>query len=101
MQDDFKAVFEALVKEGFHQLPEKNPETGKAFDFKITPYSLNTKLSFKFENLPHFIEFLKISDPSENEDKLVLLQNTFIELGISQNDFFYVNFYEKGKDAEM
>ncbi|AWI25235.1 hypothetical protein [Flavobacterium pallidum] len=100
MKDDFKPVLEALIKEGFHQLPDKNPGSGKPFDFKITPYSLNTKLSFKFENLEHFIEFLKLSN-IQSEEKILLLNNTFIELGLDANQFFYVNFYEKGKDLEM
>lgn len=100
MKDEFKPVFEALVKAGFHQLPDANPASGKPFDFKITPYSLNTNLSFKFENLQHFIEFLKLS-AVQTEEKILFLNNTFIELGLDPNEFFYVNFYEKGKDTEM
>jgi hypothetical protein len=100
MKEEFKPVFEALIKEGFHQLPHTNPGSGKPFDFKITPYSLNTKLSFKFENLQHFIEFLKLS-AIQTEEKIMLLNNTFIELGLNPAEFFYVNFYEKGKDQEM
>ncbi|AWA29400.1 hypothetical protein HYN48_04485 [Flavobacterium magnum] len=100
MKDEFKAVFDALVREGFHQLPDRSPDSGKPFEFKITPYSLNTKLSFKFENLAHFIEFLKLS-AIQGDEKILLLNNTFIELGLDPNDFFYVNFYEKGKDAEL
>jgi len=101
MNDEFKPVFDALIKEGFHQLPDKEPGTGKPYDFKITPYSLNTKLSFKFENLTHFTAFLQLSGSVTTDEKLLLLNNTFTELGIDPNDFFYVNFYEKGKDAEM
>ncbi len=100
MKEEFKPVFEALIKAGFHQLPDASPGSGKPFDFKITPYSLNTKLSFKFENLTHFIEFLKLSS-IQAEEKILLLNNTFIELGLNPNEFFYVNFYEKGKDLEM
>lgn len=101
MNDEFKPVFDALIKEGFHQLPDTKPGTGKPYDFKITPYSLNTQLSFKFENLAHFIEFLKLSGNNASEEKLTVVNNTFTELGINPSDFFYVNFYEKGKDAEM
>lgn len=96
---DFNPIFNALVKEGFHQLPNTTG-TGKPYDFKITPYSLNTSLSFKFEHLPHFIEFLKRSE-NITEEKISVLQNSFVELGIDPNDFFYVNFFEKGKDKEM
>lgn len=101
MNDTFKPILDALVKEGFHQLPDTKPGTNKPYAYKITPYSLNTKLSFKFENLEHFIEFLKLSDASTGDDNLTLLQTTFIELGLDPKEFFYVNFYEKGKDQEM
>lgn len=101
MNDNFKPIVDALIKEGFHHLPDRNPETGKAFDYKITPYSLNTKLSFRFENLAHFIEFLKRSELSPGQQTETLLQATFMELGLKPAEFFYVNFYEKGKDLEM
>ena len=97
---DFNPIFNALVKEGFHRLPDAAPGTGKAYDFRITPYSLNTSLSFKFEHLDHFIEFLKRSE-NISEEKISVLQNSFVDLGIDPNDFFYVNFFEKGKDKEM
>ncbi|MGK4566269.1 hypothetical protein [Flavobacterium sp. 3HN19-14] len=97
MNSNFKPILEALIKEGFYQLPEQHPKTGKAFDFKITPYSLNTKLSFKFESMNHFLEFLKLSEPELSTEKQEILQTTFIELGLSSEDFFYVNFYEKEK----
>ena len=64
---DFNPIFNALVKEGFHQLPDTMPGTGKPYDFKITPYSLNTSLSFKFEHLPHFIEFLTLRASNSEE----------------------------------
>lgn len=97
---DFNPIFNALIKEGFHQLPNMAPGTGKPYDFKITPYSLNTNLSFKFEHLDHFVEFLKRSE-NISEEKIRVLQNSFVDLGIDPNDFFYVNFFEKGKDLEM
>ena len=97
---DFNPIMNALIKEGFHQLPDTTPGTEKPYDFKITPYSFNTSLSFKFEHLDHFIEFLKRSE-NISEQKITVLQNSFIELGIDPNNFFYVNFFEKGKDKEM
>lgn len=97
---DFNPILNALVKAGFHHLPDTTPGTGKPYDFKITPYSLNTSLSFKFEHLAHFIEFLKLSE-TITEEKITHLQNSFVELGIDPYDFFYVNFFEKGKDKEM
>ncbi len=97
---DFNPIFNALVQAGFHQLPDAAPGTVKPYDFKITPYSLNTGLSFKFENLNHFIAFLKRSE-NITEEEIVVLQNSFVDLGIDPNDFFYVNFFERGKEAEM
>lgn len=96
MNDQFKPIIEMLIKEGFHQLQEK-----KALDFKITPYSLNSKLSFKFENLEHFKEFLKISNHQTNPDELALLDGALLQLGLKPDSFFYVNFFEKGKELEM
>lgn len=100
MNDNYSPVLAALVKEGFHQLPDSNIEACKELDFKITEYSLNTSLSFKFESLPHLVEFLKLSQKI-NDEKIAMLQNTFLELGIDPNNFFYVNFFEKGKELEM
>lgn len=97
---DFNPIFNALIKAGFHQLPNTAPGTSKPYDFKITPYSLKTSLSFKFEHLAHFVEFLKRSE-NISEEKINLLQATFTDLGIDPNDFFYVNFFEKGKEEEM
>ena len=57
MNDSFKPIIANLVSEGFQNLPDGNNKKGKELDFNITNYSLNTKLSFKFDNLPHFIEF--------------------------------------------
>lgn len=100
MTTEFKNIFETLIKEGFHQLTENGTEKIKDYDYKITPYSLNSKLSFKFENLEHFIAFLKRSE-NITPDAESLLHNTLTELNINPADFFYVNFYEKGKDLEM
>lgn len=97
---DFNPIFNALVKEGFKQLHNATAGTGKAYDFKITPYSLHTSLSFKFDNLTHFVAFLKRSE-NISDQKIAVLQNSFIELSIDPNDFFYVNFFEKGKEDEM
>lgn len=97
--DHFKTITDTLVQEGFPQITEQEP--GKALDYKFTPYSLNTKLSFKFDNLDHFIEFLKISEGETPDDKLAVLKATFLELGLKPDDFFYVNFFEKGKTQEM
>ena len=60
MNDTFKPIVDALIKEGFQSLTEAKEEQGRPLDYKISEYSLNTALSFKFNNLAHFIEFLKL-----------------------------------------
>lgn len=98
---DFKPILDALIKEGFYLLPDKSPDSGKAFDYKITAYSLNTKLSFRFDNLAHFTAFLKQSGEVLTQAKADVLHATFADLGLNPDDFFYVNFFEKGKELEM
>lgn len=100
MNDSFKLVMSELVSQGFHQLPDGNNKKGKELDFNITNYSLNSKLSFKFDNLSHFMEFLNLSQ-SVDDDKKKVLEATMFELNIKPTDIFYVNFFEKGKELEM
>ncbi len=100
MHDSFKLIISNLVDEGFHQLPSGNNKNNKKLDFKITNYSLNTKLSFKFDNLAHFLEFLKLSQPVTIEQQKII-EASLLELSLEPNDFFYVNFFEKGKESEM
>lgn len=99
MTDKYTEILNALITEGFHQIPDEN-SAGKPYDFKITAYSLNTKLSFRFENFDHFVEFLKRSD-ADSEKRISVLNTTFIELGLDPGQFFWVNFFEKGKELEM
>lgn len=101
MNDHFKTILDTLITEGFQQLTEKNAENGRPLDFRITPYSLNTKLSFKFDSLQHFTEFLKLSHGDTPADQLAMLNATFMELGLDPNQFFYVNFFEKGIPQEL
>ena len=98
--EDFKPVLDALVRAGFHQLPDQNPADGQPFDFKITPYSLNTPLSFRFDNLAHFLAFLQKSGWPTTQTRELLTQS-LVEMGIDPEQFFYVNFFEKGKAQEM
>ena len=101
MNEHFKIIADALIREGFHTLTEKKEQQGKPLDFRITPYSLNTKLSFKFDNLAHFIEFLKLNDSENIAEKTAVLQTTFNELDLNPDQFFYVNFFERNKEIEM
>ncbi|SCY21649.1 hypothetical protein [Flavobacterium caeni] len=97
----FHEITEALVREGFQDLAAKKAQQGKSLDFKITPYSLNTKLSFKFDNLAHFVEFLRLHGIENLDEKTAALQTTLNELALGPNEFFYVNFFEHGKETEM
>lgn len=99
MQEKYTAVVEALMREGFHHLPSAGPH-GKPFDFKVTPYSLNSKLSFKFDNLAHFLGFLQLSEAYDDE-RATALKAMMLENGLDVDEFFWVNFFEKGKEVEM
>ncbi len=95
MKENFKAISDALTQAGFKTSLES--AEGMPLDFKITPYSLNTKLSFRFENLDDLTEFLSHTtsvDPAQ-------LNTSFMELGLNPHEFFWVNFFEKGKEEEM
>lgn len=99
MTDKYKQILDAMMAEGFHQITD-HTKPGYDFDFKITPYSLNQKLSFRFDNFDHFVEFLKGAD-AYSEKREAVLKATFIELGLKESEFFWVNFYAAGKDQEM
>ncbi len=99
MKEGFIVIAEALKNAGFSSSLEA--ATGKVLDFKITPYSLNTKLSFRFGNLEEFIAFFKLTGNPITDGQLEMINTAFIELGINAGDFFYVNFFEKGQDEEM
>src|SRR6476469_1145309 len=98
MKENFKAISEALSNAGFRNSLEN--KEGKHLDFNITPYSLNTKLSFRFDSLSDFTEFLELSNNAASEERITLINNAFAELGLNPEDFFYVNFFEK-KEPEM
>lgn len=98
MNPDYSKILDALIAEGFPKISDA--PGGREFDYKITAYSLNTKLSFRFENLDHFIEFLKLHD-ADSQKRIDVLQSTFTELSLDPTQFFWVNFFEKGKELEM
>lgn len=89
MEDNFTTIKQAFEKAGI--------DIHKA-GFSITEYSLNTKLSFKFENIEEFTAFLGLmpSDTKKMED----IKAMIIEAGIDPDKFFYVNFF-KPKVAEL
>ena len=83
------------IKEAFQNAGIEVASAGYSF----TGYSLNTPLSFKFENISEFIAFLNLNtatDTTKAEHINVLLADA----GLDPNTFFYVNFY-KPKVAEL
>lgn len=98
MKENFKAISEALSKAGFKNSLE-NAE-GRRLDFNITPYSLNTSLSFRFDNHNDFTEFLVLSNSAASEERTMMINNAFAEMGLNPDEFFYVNFFESGKEKE-
>lgn len=69
--------------------------------FSITEYSLKTQLSFKFEDLEEFLEFLNLDEDDEVDGgKVESVKAALTEKSIDPNNFFYVNFYSP-KVAEL
>lgn len=99
MEENFKAIAKALDDAGLKSSAEN--KTGRPVDFKITPYSLNTKLSFRFSSLDEFVSFIGQATDEPVDDKLVMIQSAFVDLGLDPSEFFYVNFFERGKELEM
>ena len=97
MEENFKVISHALAKAGLKHTSEN--KTGKPVDFKITPYSLNTSLSFRFGSAEELIKFIDISGVATHNKSL--LESALVELGLNPKEFFYVNFFEHGKEAEM
>ena len=61
-------------------------------EYSITEYSLNTDLSFKFNNADEFIEFLNLNKEND-EERIERMNAMFVEHDIDPANFFYVNFY--------
>jgi len=96
MNDNFKNITDSLIKNGFIESEANVKDLGKKLDFKITQYSLNTDLSFKFLNSEDFVNFLNYSSSEEiTKEKIGLITAAIIEQGLNPDDFFYVNFYKK------
>lgn len=96
MNDNFKNIIDSLIKNGFIESEENVKDLGSKLDFKITQYSLNTDLSFKFLNSEDLVNFLNYSSPEEiTTEKIGLINASILEQNLDPNDFFYVNFYKK------
>ncbi|WP_159799434.1 hypothetical protein [Flavobacterium sp. MK4S-17] len=90
MKEHFKTILEAFENAGV--------EVSRA-EFSITEYSLNTPLSFKFNDLDELLEFLNLANIA-NDKRTEAIKNVFAEEGIDHQNFFYVNFYTP-KVAEL
>ena len=90
MEDNFKMITDAFAKAGIDITTA---------EYSITTYSLNTELSFRFENLDFFLHFLGL-DRSVDSERVENINSLLAESGIDPNSFFFVNFY-KPKVAEL
>ena len=90
MTQHFESIVKSLRSAGF--LNSSEPSGRKPLDFKITEYNLNTDLSFKFDNVTDFKEFLRSMNSGINEERI---ENTLNDFNIDSNKFFYVNFFER------
>jgi hypothetical protein len=88
MTDNFKTITDAFAKAGVNVTE---------VEFSITEYSLNSSLSFKFNNSDDLFLFLEVAPGSE---KGAAIKAMFVDAGIDPDKFFYVNFY-KPKVAEL
>jgi len=68
-------------------------------EYSFTAYSLNTPLSFKFENLEEFVAFLSL-DTTKDKVKAEHIKVMLADAALDPNTFFYVNFF-KPKVAEL
>ncbi|MBF0694014.1 MAG: hypothetical protein IR153_03025 [Flavobacterium sp.] len=99
MKENFKTINQALDAAGFK--PALEDAAGNRLDFKFTAYSLNSKLSFRFENLEEFTEFLNTAGFPVDEARMTQINSAFIEMNLNPDSFFYVNFFERGKEEDM
>jgi len=90
MNDNFKTISGAFEKAGVDV---------KTAEYSLTEYSLNTDLSFRFENLNEFLGFLELNDRG-NERKAEEISTLLINAAVNPDSFFYVNFY-KPKVVEL
>ncbi|MFP9098425.1 hypothetical protein ACLI09_05165 [Flavobacterium sp. RHBU_24] len=90
MDGNFETLKQAFATAGI---------TIKDAGYSITPYSLNTPLSFKFNNLNELLHFLELS-PDADTHKTEAINKMVLDAGLDANSFFYVNFF-KEKIAEL
>lgn len=81
--------------ENIYALLEKEKISLKDVRFSITAYSLNTKLSFKFDDANDLKEFLSNGENALSETDIQQIDKMIIDAGLKPETFFYVNFYKK------
>lgn len=84
MEQSIEKIAEILMEQGINS----------NIQYSITAYSLNTKLSFKFENATDLLALLKQTDATSNPDK-ALIEKAIIDAGLNPEQFFYVNFFKE------
>lgn len=90
MEQNFSAIEDAFKEAGLSL---------SSVEYSITPYSLNSGLSFKFDNLKDLVAFLGLVSPKDNK-KIARINVMLVEQRLFPDNFFYVNFY-KSKVAEL
>ena len=90
MENNNKPILDQLIRKAFPQVSHLN--------YKLTEYSLNSTFSFKFDHLPHFIEFLEKSQ-TLTEQHNELLNKTLKDLNLETTSFFFINFFEEDEVA--
>lgn len=85
MENNFKIMTDAFEKAGI--------DISKA-EYSITEYSLNTDLSFRFNNRDEFLQFLELDAAKpDGSKKIEAIDAMIMEQNIDPKNFFYVNFY--------
>lgn len=86
MEDINKPVLDQVIRKGFPQLNE--------LQYKFTEYSLNSEFSFKFDNLLHFVAFLKQKNEVSAQE-ITLLSTVLKDVNLEPSSYFFINFYEE------
>jgi hypothetical protein len=81
--------------ENIYALLEKEKLSLRDLRFSITPYSLNTKLSFKFNDVDDLKDFLSGGESTLSETDAQQIDKMIVDAGLKPETFFYVNFYKK------
>ena len=84
MDTKYKIIKDAFEREGLNR---------KTVVYSITQYSLNTPLSFKFDNSRDLYYFLD-ADAGEEGQTREKINKMIVEAGVDPESFFFVNFYK-------